>query len=109
MVIPKPVPDALWQRLAAFDARCDCFMSRDTEYLVSGTAGRAVWSRINTLASPTPTRRAWHVRITLRPGGYGSLVHVAEPTLADALAAAVGEAERRGWHRPHECAPATPR
>ena len=99
MVAFKPIPDALWLRLAALEPRCAMSMWRDRQWLAPGTGGRMVWLGIG--GPPSPTRVVWRVRIHPRGSvAVHDIIDVAEPHLADGLEAAVGEAERRGWHSP---------
>lgn len=74
-------------------------MRRRTEYEIVGAGSRMLWTSIPA-PPPASTRRAWYVRVELRGGAVFDIVHASEPALADALLAAVTEAEGRGWDRP---------
>ena len=102
----QPIPESLWQRFAALDARCDYFLTRRTEWRSIGADGTERWTSVGPLESSQVTRRAWYVRIALREGEIRDMVHVVQPTLLGAMEAAVTEAEHRGWSDMRGLAPA---
>jgi len=96
MVRLKSVPDAYWLRLAALEPAARVTMTRQDQWLTPGANKQMVWSGIE---SPGKHRVAWSVRIFKRNSGVHDIIDRAEPHLADALLAAIEEAERRNWHR----------
>ncbi len=92
----KPIPDVLWQCLAALEARCSFCLWRERQWLIRGAGAAEVWSGVG--GPPSPSRMAWRVRIFQRGSvSTHDIIDVAEPHLADGLAMAVAEAARRGW------------
>lgn len=100
MPLPSPIPPDLWRRLANLDQRCDVSMVRRTEWEHVGAGGVKAWSQMPPAHPNMPTRRAWYVRVELRGGAIHEMVHVTDLALADALEAAVSQAEARAWNRP---------
>ena len=91
-----PISAELWQRLKGLDRRCHISMRRDDQWLVPGTRGAMVWSGIG--GPPAQHRRIWRVRVYPRDSAANHDILDADGVqIADALLAAVAEAERRGW------------
>ena len=93
-----PISAELWQRLRRLDARCHVSAWRADEWLVQGQGGRTLWSGVG--GPPSPHRRVWRVRLYPRDSSaIRDIIDTAEPEFAEAISAAVEEAERRGWTR----------
>jgi hypothetical protein len=80
--LPTPPIDAqMWERMRQLDRRCAIALSR-------GRPNGRQWAR---------AAKTWQVQIQREPGQIIDTVYIENPRLADALAVAVAEAERRGW------------
>lgn len=93
------VPDSLWARLDALDARCDSSFNRENQFQHIGGGGRVVWARHEPDNFVKIVRRAWIVQISIRDLARALVPYVVagEPQLADALERALCAAESYGW------------
>jgi len=99
---PQPIPPELFARLAALDDRCEPSMVR-TRLYPDGTRTTPIKDQHGTVRGSTPDRpavRMWVVTIRLLGGLHHEYVQSKAPALASALAAAIVQAEARGWHKP---------
>lgn len=81
-----PISAEVWARLKRLDATCSISLARGAPHRDPR------WKRYP---------RVWVVRIAPRKGMAGHCAHCEHPSVAEAIAAACGEAERQGWGDPY--------